>query len=121
MYWRLLFLLAIVGSSSMSLSSLRVRIAFAKDTLAGVTLGTEYHKSEWNQDLKSNFETSEFWDVPIPKFALVRIIVHQLKNLNLKKCMVSTQEFEFCFQIFIPLVLRNFVFETSKALLSMIL
>ena len=72
-------------------------------------------KNEWNQDVKSNFETSEFWVVPIPKFALVRIIVHQLKNLNLKICMVFTQEFEFCFQIFIPLVLRNLILEISKA------
>ena len=77
-------------------------------------------KNEWNQDVKSNFETSEFWVVPIPKFALVRIIVHQLKNLNLKICMVFTQEFEFCFQIFIPLVLRNLIFETSEAPLSSI-
>ena len=77
-------------------------------------------KNEWNQDVKSNFETSEFWVVPIPKFALVRIIVHQLKNLNLKICMVFTQEFEFCFQIFIPMVLRNLIFETSEAPLSSI-
>ena len=72
-------------------------------------------KNEWNQDVKSNFETSEFWVVPIPKFALVRIIVHQLKNLNVEKGMVFTQEFDFCFKIFIPLVLRNLIFETSEA------
>ena len=42
-------------------------------------------KNEWNQDVKSNFETSEFWVVPIPKFALVRIIVHQLKKIEYKK------------------------------------
>ena len=35
--------------------------------------------------------------------------------------MVFTQEFEFCFQIFIPLVLRNLVCETSGAPLSSIL
>ena len=79
------------------------------------------NKNKRNQDVKSNFKTSEFWVVPIPKFALVRIIVHQLKNLNLKKCMVFTQDFEFCFQIFIPLVLRNLIFETSEAPLSSIL
>ena len=72
-------------------------------------------KNEWNQDVKTNFENFEFWVGPIPKFALVRIIVHQSKNLNLKICMVFTQEFEFCFQIFIPLVLRNLIFETSEA------
>ena len=77
-------------------------------------------KNEWNQDVKSNFENFEFWIGPISKFALVTIIVHQLKNLNLKICMVFTQEFEFCFQIFIPLVLRNFIFETSEAPLTSI-
>ena len=77
-------------------------------------------KNEWNQDVKSNFETSEFWVVPIPKFALVRIIVHQLKKLNVKKGMIFTQEFDFCFQIFISLVLRNLIFETSEAPLSSI-
>ena len=77
-------------------------------------------KNKWNQDVKSNFENFEFWVGPISKFALVRIIVHQLKNLNLKICMVFTQEFEFCFQIFIPLVLRNLIFETSEAPLSSI-
>ena len=40
----------------------------------------------------------EFWVGPISKFALVRIIVHQFKNLNLKIRMVFTQEFEFCFK-----------------------
>ena len=35
--------------------------------------------------------------------------------------MVFTQEFEFWFQILIPLVLKNFVFETSEAPLSSIL
>ena len=59
-----------------------------------------------------SFENFEFWVGPISKFALVRIIVHQLKNFNLKICMVFTQEFEFCFQIFIPLVLRNLIFGT---------
>ena len=78
-------------------------------------------KNEWNQDVKLNFETSEFWVVPIPKFALVRIIVHQLKKLNLKICMIFTQEFDFCFQIFISLALRNLIFETSEAPLSSIL
>ena len=35
--------------------------------------------------------------------------------------MVFTQEFEFWFQILIPLVLKNFVFETSEAPLASIL
>ena len=77
-------------------------------------------KNEWNQDVKSNFETFEFWVGPISKFAPVRIIVHQLKTLNVKICMVFTQEFEFYFQIFIPLVLRNLIFEISEAPLSSI-
>ena len=35
--------------------------------------------------------------------------------------MVFTQEFEFCFQIFIPLALRNLIFGISEAFLSSIL
>ena len=45
------------------------------------------------------------------------MIAHQFKGLKLKTCIVFTQEFEFCFQIFIPFVLRNFAYETSEALL----
>ena len=41
-------------------------------------------KNKWNQDVKSNFENIELWVGPISKFALVRIIVYQLKSLNLK-------------------------------------
>ena len=78
-------------------------------------------KNKWNQDIKSNFENYEFWVGPFPKFALVRMIVNEFKNLKLKMYMVFTQEFEFCFQILIPLVLKNFVFETSEAPLSSIL
>ena len=77
-------------------------------------------KNKWNQDVKSNLENFEFSVGPISKFALVRMIVHQFKNLKLKICMVFTQEFEFCFQIFILLVLRNLFFETSEAPLSSI-
>ena len=77
-------------------------------------------KNEWNQDVKSNFENSEFWVGLISKFAHVRIIAHQLQNSNLEIVMGFTQEFEFCFQIFIPLVLRNLIFETSEAPLSSI-
>ena len=64
-------------------------------------------KNKWNQDVKSNFENFEFWVGPISKFAL--------EDLNLKISIVFTQEFEFCFQIFIPLLLRNLIFETSEA------
>ncbi len=53
-------------------------------------LNLKYQKNQWNQGVKSCFE-NEFWIGPIPKFALVRIMVHLLKNLNLKICM----EFEF--------------------------
>ena len=55
-------------------------------------------KNKWNQDVKLNFE---FWTLPISKFALVRIIVHQFYNLKQKMYMVFTQKFEFCFQIYI--------------------
>ena len=72
-------------------------------------------ENKWNQDVKSNFETFEFWVGPISKSARARIIVHQFKNLKLKMCMVDIKEFEFCFQISIPLVLRNLIFVTSEA------
>ena len=62
-----------------------------------------------------NIENYEFWVGPFPKFALVRRIVNEYKNLKLYMYIVFTQEFEFWFQILIPLVLRNFVFETSEA------
>ena len=68
-------------------------------------------KNKWNQDAKTNFENFEFWAGPISKFALV----HRFENFNLKICMVFTQKFEICFKIFIPLVLRKLIFETSEA------
>ena len=56
--------------------------------------------------------------MPIFRFALAMTTNNQLKILRLKLCMVFTQKFEFCFQILIPLVLKNFVFETSEGPLS---
>ncbi len=47
---------------------------------------------------QTKFENFEFLVSPISKFFLVRIIVHQFENLNLKICMVFTWDFEFCFQ-----------------------
>ena len=43
------------------------------------------------------------------------------QKIRLELCMVFTQKFEFCFQIFIPLVLGNLIFEASEAPLSSIL
>ena len=71
-------------------------------------------KNEWNQDVKSNFESFEFWIGPISKFALVRIIVFQFKNLNLKLCVVFTQEFEFRIESFITSILRNLISQPSS-------
>ena len=42
------------------------------------------------------------------------MIVNEFKNLKLKMYMVFTQKFEFCFQIFIPLLLRNLIFIILK-------
>ena len=66
-------------------------------------------KNEWNQDVKSNFENIEFWVGPISKLALVRIIVHQLKNLNLKIPMVFQKKEDEPLTYIPPVVKHSFL------------
>ena len=80
-----------------------------------------YQKNKWNWGVKSNFENSEFWVVPISKSALVATTVHQIWKIRLVLCMVFNEEFDFCSQHLITSLLRNSIFLHSEALLSSIM
>ena len=103
---------------SVGTSNVKLAVEFYDKVFA--TLGIK--RAHYIEDVAAAYgDNFEFWVGPISKFAVIRMIIHQFKNLKLKICMDFTQEFEFFVQILIPSVLRNFVFETSEAPLSSIL